>query len=106
MAELEKIAESVRQAALTAKGVSDRAFRREVYEHAQSVAHDRPAAQKLPAHVAAFVAAVAEHSNDADVEALSKQGLSDDEIFECAVVASVAAGLVRMEEGLRAMRPR
>jgi alkylhydroperoxidase family enzyme len=38
---------------------------------------------------------------DADVEALRAGGLSEDEIFELTVSAAVAAGLERLEAGLR-----
>lgn len=41
---------------------------------------------------------------DADVEALREAGFSEDEIFEHTVSAAVAAGLERLEAGLRALR--
>ena len=40
---------------------------------------------------------------DRDVDALRTAGHSDDEIFEQTVSAAVAAGLLRLEAGLRAM---
>jgi hypothetical protein len=40
---------------------------------------------------------------DRDVETLKAAGHSDDEIFEQTVSAAVAAGLLRLEAGLRAM---
>ena len=41
---------------------------------------------------------------DADVEALKAAGHSEDEIFEHTVSAAVAAGLDRLDAGLRAMQ--
>jgi alkylhydroperoxidase family enzyme len=40
---------------------------------------------------------------DADVEALKAAGHTEEEIFEQTVSAAVAAGLLRLEAGLRAM---
>jgi alkylhydroperoxidase family enzyme len=40
---------------------------------------------------------------DADVEALKAAGHSEDEIFEQTISAAVAAGLERLEAGLRAL---
>ena len=40
---------------------------------------------------------------DADVDALRAGGLSEDEIFELTVSTAVAAGLERLEAGLRAI---
>ena len=39
---------------------------------------------------------------DADVSELLVQGLSEDEVFEQTVAVAVAAGLARLEAGLRA----
>jgi len=41
---------------------------------------------------------------DGDIEALKSAGHSEDEIFEQTVSAAVAAGLARLEAGLRALR--
>jgi alkylhydroperoxidase family enzyme len=41
---------------------------------------------------------------DADVQRLKDDGLSDDEIFEHTVSAAVAAGLERLDAGLRSLR--
>ena len=41
---------------------------------------------------------------DGDVERLKSAGLSEDEIFEHTVAAAVAAGLERLDAGLRALR--
>ena len=41
---------------------------------------------------------------DGDVERLKAAGFSDDEIFEHTVAAAVAAGLERLDAGLRALR--
>jgi alkylhydroperoxidase family enzyme len=40
---------------------------------------------------------------DADVQALKDAGFSEDEIFERTVSAAVAAGLERLDAGLRAV---
>jgi alkylhydroperoxidase family enzyme len=40
---------------------------------------------------------------DRDVDALKRAGFSEDEIFEHTVSAAVAAGLVRLDAGLRAL---
>jgi alkylhydroperoxidase family enzyme len=40
---------------------------------------------------------------DADVQALKEAGYSDDEIFEQTVSAATAAGLERLEAGLRTL---
>ena len=41
---------------------------------------------------------------DGDVEALKAAGYSEDEIFEQTVSAAVAAGLLRLDAGLRALK--
>jgi alkylhydroperoxidase family enzyme len=41
---------------------------------------------------------------DGDVQALKDAGFSEDEIFEHTVAAAVAAGLERLDAGLRALR--
>jgi alkylhydroperoxidase family enzyme len=41
---------------------------------------------------------------DGDVEELKRAGFSEDEIFEHTVSGAVAAGLERLEAGLRALR--
>jgi alkylhydroperoxidase family enzyme len=41
---------------------------------------------------------------DGDVEELKRAGFSEDEIFEHTVSAAVAAGLERLDAGLRALR--
>jgi hypothetical protein len=42
---------------------------------------------------------------DADVDGLKAAGHSEDEIFEQTVSAAVAAGLLRLDAGLKAMAP-
>lgn len=64
---------------------------------------DRPALPEL----AAYLDKVRRHAykvTDADVQALKDAGYSDDEIFEQTVSAAVAAGLERLEAGLRTLR--
>ncbi len=41
---------------------------------------------------------------DGDVERLKAAGISEDEIFEHTVAAAVAAGLERLDAGLRVLR--
>jgi alkylhydroperoxidase family enzyme len=64
---------------------------------------DRPA----PPEFAVYLDKVRRHAykvTDADVEALKDAGFSDDEIFEQTVSAAVAAGLERLDAGLRTLR--
>jgi alkylhydroperoxidase family enzyme len=41
---------------------------------------------------------------DAQVEALRKAGLSEDDVFELTIATAVGAGLERLDAGLRAMQ--
>lgn len=102
--EVEETAERVLRAALTAKGDSDETLRRQVHAEAVNVARAQRGSSSLDPELADFVKAVALHSNEANVGALSKKGMSDDFIFEVAVVSAVSAGLFRMQEGLKAVR--
>ena len=64
---------------------------------------DRPA----PADFAAYLAKVRGEAytvTDQDVEALKAAGHTEDEIFEQTVSAAVAAGLERLDAGLKALR--
>ena len=64
---------------------------------------DRPA----PAGFAAYLDKVSRHAyqvTDADVQALTDAGHSEDEIFEQTVSAAVAAGLSRLDAALEALR--
>jgi alkylhydroperoxidase family enzyme len=64
---------------------------------------ERPAAPGF----AAYLEKVRTHAytvTDADVEALKDAGHSEDEIFEQTVSAAAAAGLLRLEAGLRTLR--
>jgi len=64
---------------------------------------DRPA----PADFAPYLAKVRGEAitiTDRDVEALKAAGHSEDEIFEQTVSAAVAAGLERLDAGLKALR--
>jgi alkylhydroperoxidase family enzyme len=64
---------------------------------------DRPA----PPDFASYLDKVRRHAykvTDRDVEALKEAGHSEDEIFEQTVSAAVAAGLVRLDAGLEAIR--
>jgi alkylhydroperoxidase family enzyme len=60
-----------------------------------------------PADFQPYLDKVRKHAyrvTDEDVAALKEAGHSEDEIFERTVAAAVAAGLERLEAGLRALR--
>jgi len=60
----------------------------------------------VPAEFLPYVEKVREHAyrvTDEDVAALTAAGFSDDEIFEQTVSAAAAAGLARLQSGLRAL---
>ena len=64
---------------------------------------DRPA----PPELAPYLEKVRRHAyrvTDADVQRLKDTGFSEDEIFEHTVSAAVAAGLERLDAGMRALR--
>ncbi len=63
---------------------------------------DRP----VPAELAPYVEKVRLHAyevTDGDVDALKAAGFSEDDIFEQTVSAAVAAGLERLDAGLRTL---
>ena len=63
---------------------------------------DRPA----PPDFEGYLDKVRRHAyrvTDADVEALKADGYTEDEIFEQTVAAAVAAGLERLDAGLRTL---
>ena len=63
---------------------------------------DRPA----PPDFDAYLDKVRRHAyrvTDADVDALKDAGYSEEEIFEQTVAAAVAAGLARLDAGLRTL---
>jgi alkylhydroperoxidase family enzyme len=62
--------------------------------------------RERPAAMRAYLDKVERHAyrvTDADVDALHGAGFSDDEIFEHTVSVAVAAGLQRLDAGLRAL---
>jgi alkylhydroperoxidase family enzyme len=64
---------------------------------------DRP----TPPELGPYVAKVRTHAyrvTDADVDELKAAGFSEDEIFEHTVSAATAAGLARLDAGLRTLR--
>ena len=69
----------------------------------------REAAQpdrEAPAAFASYLDKVRRHAyrtTDADVQARKDEGFSEDEIFEHTVSAAVAAGLERLDAGLRTL---
>ena len=69
----------------------------------ESAQPDRPA----PPAMAGYLDKVRRHAyrvTDRDVEELKAAGHSEDEIFEQTVAAAVAAGLERLDAGLRTLR--
>jgi alkylhydroperoxidase family enzyme len=63
--------------------------------------------REAPAAFAAYLDKVRRHAyrvTDADVQGLKDDGFSEDEIFEQTVSAAVAAGLERLDAGLRVVR--
>lgn len=79
-------------------------------QYDELIARLREAAQPdraTPADFAPYLAKVrgeAFRITDRDIEALKAAGHSEDEIFEQTVSAAVAAGLVRLEAGLKALQ--
>jgi hypothetical protein len=63
---------------------------------------DRPAPPDFDAYLAK-VRARAYTVADADIDVLKAAGHSEDEIFEQTVATAVAAGLMRLEAGLKAL---
>jgi alkylhydroperoxidase family enzyme len=74
------------------------------------IAELRAAAQSerpAPPELAPYLEKVRLHAyqvTDADVQQLKDAGFDEDEIFEHTVSAAVAAGLERLDAGLRALR--
>jgi len=74
------------------------------------IADLRAAAQPgrpAPPELAPYLEKVRRHAyrvTDADVQRLKDTGFSEDEIFEHTVSAAVAAGLERLDAGMRALR--
>jgi len=74
------------------------------------IADLRAAAQPgrpAPPELAPYLEKVRRHAyrvTDADVQRLKDTGFSEDEIFEHTVSAAVAAGLERLDAGVRALR--
>lgn len=84
-------------------GATDRALRVAAGDWARSSARVADSAT-LPPLLAAYVRKVSQAAHrvtDEDVVALKAAGFSEDAIFEITVTAAVAAGLDRLERGLR-----
>jgi alkylhydroperoxidase family enzyme len=63
--------------------------------------------REAPPAFAAYLEKVRRHAyktTDADIQALKNAGYSEEEIFEHTVSAAVAAGLERLDAGLRTLR--
>src|SRR5262245_53526333 len=94
---------------LDGRGVTDRALRAAVQERVTSSGTPpiSPNQGVLVPAVAAYVDKVSRHAyrvSDDDVAALKTAGFSEDAIFEITVAAAVAAGLDRLERGLRLLQ--
>jgi alkylhydroperoxidase family enzyme len=76
----------------------------------QPVARLREAARpdrEVPLELTLYLDKVRRHAyrvTDADIQVLLDAGFSEDEIFEHTVSAAVAAGLERLDAGLRVLR--
>ena len=74
---------------------------------AELAGSSRTVTARLPTPLVTFVEKVARHAykvTDSDIDALHPAGYSDDAIFEAVIATAVAAGLSRLEVGLRALR--
>ena len=63
--------------------------------------------QEIPPALAPYVIKVALHAyriTDEDLLQLTREGLSEDEIFEATAAAAVGAALLRLEKGMAALR--
>jgi alkylhydroperoxidase family enzyme len=63
--------------------------------------------RQAPPDIAPYLEKVGRHAykvTDGDVQRLKDAGFSEDEIFEHTVSAAVAAGLERLDAGLRSLR--
>ena len=72
-----------------------------------SAARGRAPEREAPPDFGPYLEKVRRHAyrvTDEDVEALKAAGHSEDEIFEHTIAAATAAGLERLDAGLRAMR--
>jgi alkylhydroperoxidase family enzyme len=64
--------------------------------------------REAPPEFASYLDQVRRHAyrtTDEDVQALTDAGYSEDDIFEQTVSVAVAAGLERLQAGLRALQP-
>jgi hypothetical protein len=101
--------EAVRADAQRGNGVLPPALRAAVFSYASARAMQKSSekssemsgdASALPDSVRAFVDAVLARAVSADVDALKREGRSDDFIYELSIVAAVAAGSARGIAGL------
>lgn len=93
----------IARAVYDAPGATDRALRVAAGDWARSCTRVADSAT-LPPLVAAYVHKVSQAAHrvtDEDVVGLKAAGFSEDAIFEITVTAAVAAGLDRLERGLR-----
>ena len=76
-------------------------------EHLDQLRANVAATAPAPPEMASYLEKVRRHAytvTDADVQRLKDTGFGEDEIFEHTVSAAVAAGLERLDAGLRALR--
>jgi hypothetical protein len=93
---------------LNGPGETDPVLRREIEAQAAqlSLRSPQPGVQVPPA-LATYVKKVALYAyktTEEDIEALRKAGYSEDAIFEITVSAALGAGMIRLEQGLAAMK--
>ena len=80
------------------------------YRYEELIAELRAASKpdrQAPADFAAYLEKVRLHAHqvvDRDIDELKQAGFTEDEIFEQTVSTAVAAGLDRLEAGLRVLR--
>src|SRR5260370_7710532 len=93
---------------LNSPGETDPALRREIEAQAAQLSSrsPQPVAQVPPA-LATYVKKVALYAyktTEEDIEAFRRAGYSEDPIFEITVTAALGAGMIRLEQGLSAMK--
>jgi hypothetical protein len=93
---------------LNSPGETDPALRREIEAQAAQLSSrsPQPVAQVPPAldTYVKKVALYAYKTTEEDIEALRRAGYSEDAIFEITVSAALGAGMIRLEQGLAAMK--
>ena len=96
------------EAVLTNAGDTDPSVRRAVEAlSAQISGRSMIQTDTIPPELISYVKKIALHAyktTDEDIEALRKEGYSEDAIFEITVSAALGAGMARLERGLAALK--